>query len=142
MNAMNHALSLCEGQFITHLDDDDRMAPHRIETMLAAALQDRADFLWHSFMYENPDGTWKRLGNGRLELGQITTGSIFYHRYFARFPFDLRAYRLAEPGDWNRVRKIRVLRPRLRYVDEPLLYHYVEQSQPTFVPRDGERFLE
>jgi len=117
-NAVNHALSLCEGQFITHLDDD-RMVPHRIESMLAAALQDRADFLWHPFWYENRDGTWIRLGSGRLECGQITTGSIFYHRYFARFPWDVHAYRLEEPGDWNRVRKIRLMRPRLRYVDEP-----------------------
>ena len=38
-NAMNHALSLCEGQFITHLDDDDAMVPHRIEALVAAALE-------------------------------------------------------------------------------------------------------
>jgi hypothetical protein len=110
--------------------------------MVAAALEDQADFLWHSFWYENRDGTWRRLGNGRLEYGQITTGSIFYHRYFARFPWDVHAYRLGEPGDWNRVRKIRLMRAHLRYVDEPLLYHHAEQSQPAFVARDGERFLE
>jgi hypothetical protein len=141
-NAVNHALSLCEGHFVTHIDDDDSMEPHRIEVMLAAALENQADFLWHAFWYQLPDGSWLRLGNGRLELGQVTTGSIFYHRYFARFPWDVHAYRLGEPGDWNRLRKIRVLRPRLRYVDEPLLHHFKEGSQPDFVPRDGERFLE
>jgi glycosyltransferase involved in cell wall biosynthesis len=141
-NAVNHALSLCKGQFITHLDDDDRMVPHRIETMLGAALQDRADFLWHSFRHENHDGSWMLRGKPGLECGQVTTGSIFYHRYFARLPWDVHAYRLGEPGDWNRVRKIRILRPRLRYVDEPLLHHHVELSQPVFVARDGERFLE
>ena len=140
--AMNHALSLCEGQFVTHLDDDDAMVPHRIEKLIAEALQNRADFLWHPFWYENRDGTWVRLGNGRLELGQVSTGSIFYHRYFAQFPWDVRAYRLGEPGDWNRLRKIKLLRPRTCFVDEPLLYHHVEQSQPAFVARGGEQFLE
>jgi hypothetical protein len=141
-NAMNHALSLCEGQFLTHLDDDDVMVPHRIETLIAEALQHQADFLWHPFWYENRDGTWMRLGNGRFQLAQVSTGSIFYHRYFAQFPWDVRAYRLREPGDWNRLRKIKLLRPRMRFVDEPLLYHHVEQSQAAFIARDGERFLE
>jgi hypothetical protein len=46
-----------------------------------------------------------------------------------------------EPGDWNRLRKIKLLRPRLRFVDLPLIYHCVEQAQPEFHPREGERFL-
>jgi Glycosyl transferase family 2 len=140
--AMNHALSLCEGQFVTHLDDDDAMVPHRIETLIAEALQYQADFLWHPFLYEHRDGTWVRLGNGQFELAQVSTGSIFYHRYFAQYPWDVRAYRLREPGDWNRLRKIKLLRPRMRFVDEPLLYHHAEQSQSAFIARDGERFLE
>src|SRR5205085_1189814 len=111
-NAGNLALSLCEGQFITHLDDDDRMVPHRIETLVAAARRDRADFLWHSFWYEHRGGTWTRVGKEPLEHGQVTSGSIFYHRYFARLPWDVHAYRMEEPGDWNRIRKIRLLRPR------------------------------
>jgi hypothetical protein len=49
---------------------------------------------------------------------------------------------MREPGDWNRLRKIRLLRPRLRFVDEPLLYHHSEQSQMAFAARDQERFLE
>ena len=141
-NAMNHALSLCEGRFVTHLDDDDAMVPHRIETLVAAAMEARADFLWHPIWYERENGTWDRHGNGRLELTHVTTGSIFYHIYFARFPWDVYSYRLREPGDWNRLRKIKLLRPRLYHVDEPLLYHYREQSQRRFVARSGERFLE
>ena len=140
-NAMNHALSLCEGAFITHLDDDDTMAPHRIETLLAAAREAGADFLWHAFWYECDDGSWMKAGNGQLGLSQVTTGSIFYHRYFARFPWDVHAYRLHEPGDWNRLRKIKLLRPHLRYVDEPLMYHH-RHAQKAFVARAGERFLE
>ncbi|GGG36012.1 hypothetical protein GCM10010964_24910 [Caldovatus sediminis] len=141
-NAMNHALSLCEGQFVTHLDDDDAMAADRIATLLAEAREHRADFLWHPFWSEGPDGRWRRIGDGRFQLGQITTGSIFYHRYFAAFRWDVYAYRMDEPGDWNRLRKIKLLRPRLRFVDRPLLYHYAERNQGPFVAQEGERFLE
>jgi glycosyltransferase involved in cell wall biosynthesis len=140
-NSVNEALSHCEGAFIMHLDDDDRAVPERVETLLRAAQQQRADLCWHPFWSEQPDGTWKLLGNGVFELGQITTGSIFYHQYFARIPWDVHAYRLHEPGDWNRLRKIGVLRPRLHFVDVPLTYHYRERNQPPFEPQAGETFL-
>lgn len=140
-NAMNHALTLCRGDFITHVDDDDEMVPHRIATLTAKALETKADFLWHPLLFQKADGSFIHLGNGIVEHGQIGTGSIFYHRYFARFPWDVFAYRLHEPGDWNRIRRIKMLRPRLLYIDEPLAYHYVAHHAP-FAPRPGERFLE
>jgi hypothetical protein len=139
--AMNHALTLCRGEFITHVDDDDAMVPRRIEVLTQKALETKADFLWHPLLYQVPDGSWIHVGNGRVELNQIGTGSIFYHRYFARFLWDVFAYRLGEPGDWNRIRRIKMLRPRLLYVEEPLAYHYDAQHTP-FAPRTGERFLE
>jgi hypothetical protein len=140
-NAINAALSMCEGQFIAHLDDDDSSAADRIETLVNAALEHKADFCWHSFWCERKGGTWFKLGDGRFELGQITTGSIFYHQYFKRIPWDVFSYRVQEPGDWNRLRKIRMLRPNLHFVDRPLLYHYTEGNQPPFVRRNGESFL-
>jgi hypothetical protein len=141
-NAINAALSMCEGHFITHLDDDDSAAADRIEAMVGAAQQHKADFCWHPFWCERKDGTWCLLGDGRFELGQITTGSIFYHRYFKKFAWNVYAYRTQEPGDWNRLRKIRSLRPNLHFVDRPLIFHYTEGSQPPFVRHNGESFLE
>jgi hypothetical protein len=141
-NAMNHGLSLCEGNFITHLDDDDMMTSDRIETLVMAARSQRADLLWHSFWYERSDGSWVTLGNGEFAVNQVTTGSIFYHRYFARFPWDIRAYRISEPGDWNRFRKLKLLRPRLHFVKQPLLFHFAERSQPVFMRQDGEQYLD
>lgn len=140
-NAINAALAMCEGQFIAHLDDDDSATADRIETMLNAAQTHKADFCWHSFWNERKDGGWNKLGDGRLELGQITTGSTFYHRYFSRIRWDVLAYRTQEPGDWNRLRKIRSLRPNLHFVDRPLMFHYTEGNQPPFVRFDGETFL-
>jgi hypothetical protein len=141
-NAINAAMSMCEGQFITHLDDDDVATIDRIETLVNAAQHHKADFCWHPFWCENRDGSWYRLGDGRFELAQITTGSIFYHRYFRKFPWDVFAYRTREPGDWNRLRKIRSLRPTLHFVDRPLMFHYGEGNQRPFIRRSGEFFIE
>jgi hypothetical protein len=140
-NAHNVALSQCEGQFVTHLDDDDAAAPARIETLVRAAQEEKADFCWHPFWAEQPDDTWILLGNGKFEIGQITTSCVFYHRFFTRITWDVTAYRIGEPGDWNRLRKIKILRPKTLYVDRPLLHHYKEQNQPHFVPQDNETFL-
>lgn len=140
--AMNEGLARSTGDFVTHLDDDDTMEPHRIETLLAAARRERADFLWHALRFQLPDGSWTELGNGLLEVGQVGTPSIFYHRYFARIPWDLDAYRAAEPGDWNRLRRIKALRPRLHYVPEALASHFADPSPPPFRALPGERFLD
>jgi hypothetical protein len=138
----NKALSLCEGQFICHLDDDDRYDPERIAIMVAAAQANEADVCWHQFWWENADGTWRTIGDGSFELGQIGTSSIFYHRYFARIPDDVHAYRIGEPGDWNRLRKIKLLRPKTHFVDQPLVYHYGGSEREPFVAQPGETFLE
>jgi hypothetical protein len=70
---------------------------------------------------------------------------IFYHNFFLKIPWDLHAYRIPEPGDWNRIRKIKHLRPRAVFVDSPLTWYYKDYTGSTtssFIPRDGEKFLE
>ena len=130
-HAMNKGLELCEGSFIAHLDDDDESSPERIERMLRQAQKERSEFLWHRFLSETPDGLWRSLGSEKATLGQITTGSVFYHRFFRKIPWDPEAYRLWEPGDWNRFRKILFLKPKCSFVDECLTIHHREQNQPT-----------
>lgn len=125
---MNRALELSEGEFIAHLDDDDESVPDRIEKLVRLALEKRAEFLWHKLLMETASGIWQTRGGPDLVIGQVSTGSIFYHRYFRKIPWDVHAYRLSEPGDWNRIRKIKFLGPRLAFLDEPLLIHYREQA--------------
>ena len=50
--AANEAIRLSQGAFLTHLDDDDIFVPDRLEVLVQAAQQDRADFLWHPFWSE------------------------------------------------------------------------------------------
>jgi hypothetical protein len=74
------------------------------------------------------DGSWKLWGNRNLEKGQLGTGMVFYHNFFRRIPWEIHAYRMSEPGDWNRLRKIKHLRPNMVFVDKPLMWYYKNEG--------------
>ncbi len=125
---MNHALALAKGDFITHIDDDDEQSPNRIEKLLTMAQENRADLVWHPFWYEIKPNTWRLKPALDFRANQITTSSVFYHRWFAKIPWDINAWRLEEPGDWNRFRKFDYLGANLFRHPDALLKHYKEQA--------------
>jgi len=141
-NAANFALQCARGDLVTHLDEDDTYEPHRIETLVRELQINEADLVFHPFYWQNDDYSWKILGNGVLELGQTGTGLILYHKWFAKIPWDVYAFRLGEPGDWNRLRKLKALGANLHYVDEILARHWKYPVREEFVPKPGETFLE
>lgn len=126
---MNEALSRARGHFITHLDDDDEFAPERIEVLLETIRRERADLVWHPFHAQNPGMEWELNESASFELGRVTTSSVFYHGWFRRIGWDINAYRMREPGDWNRFRKFRYLGAKLERDPRPLLRHYRERNQ-------------
>lgn len=126
---VNHALTLAKGQFITHLDDDDEHAPERTEVLLEAILKSRSDLVFHPFRFEVGFDDWHIKPAKSFRFQSATTSSIFYHRYFANWPWDPEAYRSREPGDWNRLRKIQFLGAKILRHPRVLLTHYRERSQ-------------
>lgn len=126
---MNHALQLAQGHFITHLDDDDEHAPNRLERLLDRARRERAELVWHPFHYESQDGEWHLEPAEEFGFRRVTTSSVFYHRWLRQIPWDLEAWRLQEPGDWNRFRKFKYLGIKAVRHPEPLLRHYRERAQ-------------
>lgn len=125
----NFALSQARGDFITHLDDDDEFVPDRIAKLVAFIQREKADLVWHPFWYERSEGRWAMKKAQEFAGGKVTTSSIFYHRWFTAIPWDIEAYRYHEPGDWNRLRKIKYLGAKLVRYPEPLLKHYCERNQ-------------
>lgn len=127
--AVNHALSLTTGDFITHLDDDDEHAPERVEELLAHIRRTRADLLFHPFRYEIESGKWKVNAARRFGVGRVTTSAIFYHNWFRGLGWDPYAYRYLEPGDWNRLRKFKFLGADTVRHPGIFLSHYRERNQ-------------
>lgn len=124
----NHALSIAKGDFITHLDDDDRYPENRIEKLLAFAQNNEADIVWHPFYREKSNNKWKLMPASEFIAGSVTTSSVFYHSWFKCIGWDINAWRLKEPGDWNRFRKFKYLGANAHFYPEPMLYHHKEQS--------------
>lgn len=126
----NRALQLAEGDFVTHLDDDDEYVPDRIAKLVAFAQAQKADLVWHPFFWEAYPGVWRTNDAAAFRTGEVTTSSVFYHRWLAGIPWDIEAYKTREPGDSNRFRKLRYLGIHAQRYPEPLLRHFLEQSQP------------
>jgi glycosyltransferase involved in cell wall biosynthesis len=125
----NVALTLANGDFITHLDDDDRHSPDRIEKLLRFSQEKRLEFVFHPFAVENSDGTWSTNEAATFDMARVTSSSIFYDRFFKRVPLDIDAHLLGEPGDWNRLRKFPYLGARIGRCPEVLLQHFRERNQ-------------
>jgi glycosyltransferase involved in cell wall biosynthesis len=127
--AVNHTLSLARGHYVTHLDDDDEYTPDRLERLVDFASSHDCDFVWHPFWLENGLGQWELREALDLALGQVTTSAVFYRWWFTKITWNIDAYRLREPGDWNRFRRIKYIAPALMRYPEPLLRHYREGAQ-------------
>lgn len=124
----NHALEIARGDYITHLDDDDEYLPNRIEALVSFAREKAADVVYHPFWIVSKQNLATVVEASHFHYGQVTTGSVFYRSWFARIPYDIKAYILREPGDWNRFRKFRYVRPVIRRYSEPLLRHYESEN--------------
>lgn len=127
--AMNKALALAQGDYITHLDDDDEHQPDRLQKLVDFAITNQCDFVWHPFWQQSPDGDWKLNDSLEFAYTQITTSSVFYRSWFKKIEWNVNAHRLLEPGDWNRFRRMKYIGPHAMRFPEPLLRHYRERQQ-------------
>jgi glycosyltransferase involved in cell wall biosynthesis len=125
----NVALTLADGEFITHLDDDDEHSPDRIEKLVRFSQEKRLEFVFHPFAVENGDGSWTTNEAATFGVERVTSSSIFYDRFFKRVPLDIDAHLLGEPGDWNRLRKFPYLGARIGRHPDVLLRHFRERNQ-------------
>jgi hypothetical protein len=127
--ALNKAMSMARGDFVTHLDDDDEYMPDRLEKLVEFAIENECDFVWHPFWLEDSEGNWTLIEAPRFVRTQISTSSVFYRSWFTRLEWDINAHLLMEPGDWNRFRRVKYVGPATMRYPEPLLKHYRERRQ-------------
>jgi hypothetical protein len=125
----NEAIAAAQGDFITHLDDDDEHLPQRLEKLVAFAVERDCDLIWHPFWSEGLDGTWQEHSCAELVMGQAGTSTVFYRGWFKRLRWDGEAHLVGEPGDWNLIRKIKYLGACCARFPEPLLRHFSKRDR-------------
>ena len=101
----NRAVELCRGAWIAPLDDDDEFLPHHMETLLALALDRRAEFVY---------GKLEAVGHSQPfyfsfppVFGGVGMQASLYLRALDFFECDVRSWVIDEPTDWNVVRRMR-----------------------------------
>lgn len=126
--AINKSMALAQGDYVTHLDDDDEYMPERLESLVEFGVDNKCDFVWHPFWIEDAEGNWGLNDARSFSWGSITTSAVFYRCWFKRIEWNLDAHYLMEPGDWNRFRRIKYMSPSMMRYDKPLVKHYRERN--------------
>lgn len=103
--AVNKALEMATGDFITHLDHDDAYVPDKVMKLVDFIKDKKCDVVFHPFHLGTVEHLYHNNPSPRFEHGMVTTGSVFYHNWFKRITWDLDAWKQGEPGDWNRYKK-------------------------------------
>lgn len=128
---MNEALRMARGDYVTHLDDDDEYMPKRLERLVEFARERRCDLVFHPFWQELEVDRWVLNDASRLARGFVTTSSVFYRSWLKRVEWNINAYRLREPGDWNRLRRMKYMGIDAVRSPEALVRHYRERNEST-----------
>jgi glycosyltransferase involved in cell wall biosynthesis len=124
----NEALGMARGELIAHLDDDDEYLPDRLRRLVEFMGANDCDLVWHPFWWESGAGHWRLEEAERFARGHVTNLSVMYRSWFTRFRSEPDTYRLSEPGDWNRFRRMAHVAPVVKRYPEPLSRHYEERG--------------
>jgi hypothetical protein len=103
----NRAWELARGQWLAPLDHDDEFVPEHLEVLLELALRERAELAYGKLERVSPATEAERyIYDFPPRYAQFGFQGSLLHRELRFFEFDLDAWVLNEPGDWNLMRKM------------------------------------
>ena len=124
----NRAMQRAKGDFITHLDHDDEHRADRVQKLVDYIREEEADVVYHPFLLQQKDESWKTIESKAFERGAVSTSSVLYHKWFSRILYDPYSYRYRETGDWSRFRRMRYLGATIKRFPDILLDHYMQMT--------------
>jgi glycosyltransferase involved in cell wall biosynthesis len=125
----NEAARRARGAWIAPLDDDDAFNPTHIEDLLAHAHQTDAEMVYGITNMQDPDGSWKQVGEWPPRLAGLCRLAVMYRRDIGFFEHRLDAWKRDEPGDWHLWRRMQQAGVRMAFLPKVVATHYAERSQ-------------
>jgi glycosyltransferase involved in cell wall biosynthesis len=122
----NQALRMACGKWLAWLDDDDEFSSDHVEVLLTACLGSRLEFAYGIMEMEMEPGVWRNVGSYPPELGRICNASVLYGAHLRFFQYDLDAWRVGEPNDWNLWKRMWGAGVRMGFVDRVIGKHFLE----------------
>lgn len=115
----NEALQISRGLWITPCDDDDEFLPNHIEHLLKKAQKERLELVYaKALSMDIKSGKKKVIGVFPPAHGSYSYNTALFHHGLKFFEYDLTAWTVEEPGDWNLCRRMMQAGVRMGFVDE------------------------
>lgn len=117
---LNEAMQMSKGLWIAPCDDDDEFLPNHIETLLKKAQKEQLEFVYGKALAINTKTGKKHreIGVFPPQHGGYSPHTAIFHHGLKFFEYDLTAWVVEEPGDWNQCRRMMQAGVRMGFVDE------------------------
>jgi Glycosyl transferase family 2 len=125
----NHAVELCQGEWIAPLDDDDELLPNHMETLVDLALECRAEYAYGKLEQVAERGAEPYIFSFPPELGRIGMQQAIYLRALSFFECDVYSWAMDEPTDWNVIRRMREAGVRMAATEKPVARYYLSTEK-------------
>lgn len=123
--AMNEAAQRARGEWIAPLDDDDAFLPDHVEQLLETARTGRFEMVYGNLKVKAAaPGQDYELRKYPPAYGHFGFQGALYMSALRFFEYDLKAWVLDEPGDWNLCRRMLESGVRVGWADRPVTVLY------------------
>jgi hypothetical protein len=119
--ALNAALALARGRWITALGDDDEFPAEHIETLLGFARAQHLEFAYGWLRFIDPDGGTRRVGSFPPAHGYINLQVSLWHAGLRFLEFELAHALFDVPNDWGLISRMMRIGVSIGQTDEVLL---------------------
>lgn len=117
--AMNEAARLATGSWIAPLDDDDEFLDDHIETILNLAIERRAELAYGALIQRDIEqGVDRLVFSDPPAVSEFSFQSVIYAAGLGFFEYDTESWRVAEPGDWNLIRRMKAAGVRMASTED------------------------
>ena len=115
---MNEATQMSKGLWIAPCDDDDEFLPDHVEKLLKKAQKERLELVYGKAVSVNAKtGKEKEYGAFPPQFGNYSFQTALFHYGLKFFEYDLTAWAVEEPGDWNLCRRMMQAGVKMGFVD-------------------------